>query len=131
MNAGARIRIYFERARFLESRPSLNSDTTEERFLAQTREHLARIRAEFGEAVAAMEEMALRANWQMEESLRILDPLLGEATRNARHGNRPMETQLNLRSILHRFGQETNQGEVVVEFDGRFDRIKTYDKPTG
>jgi hypothetical protein len=37
----------------------------------------------------------------------------------------------NLRSFLHRFGRETSQGEVVVEFDGRFYRIKTYDEPTG
>jgi hypothetical protein len=36
----------------------------------------------------------------------------------------------NLRSFLHRFGQETSQGEVVVEFDGRFYRIRTYDEPT-
>lgn len=36
----------------------------------------------------------------------------------------------NLRSFLHRFGRETNQGEVVVEFDGRFYRIKSYDEPT-
>jgi hypothetical protein len=37
----------------------------------------------------------------------------------------------NLRSFLHRFGRETSQGEVIVEFDGRFYRIKTYDEPTG
>jgi hypothetical protein len=37
----------------------------------------------------------------------------------------------NLRTFLHRFGRETNQGEVVVEFDGRFFRIKRYDEPTG
>ncbi len=36
-----------------------------------------------------------------------------------------------LRSYLHRFGRETNQGEVVVEFDGFFYRMKTYDGPTG
>ena len=35
------------------------------------------------------------------------------------------------RGFLHRFGRQTNQGEVVVEFDGRFYRIKTYDEPTG
>jgi hypothetical protein len=32
-----------------------------------------------------------------------------------------------LRSFLHRFGRETNQGEVVVEFDDRFSRIKAFD----
>ena len=32
-----------------------------------------------------------------------------------------------LRAFLHRFGRETNQGEVVVEFDGRFYRIRNYD----
>lgn len=32
-----------------------------------------------------------------------------------------------LREFLHRFGQKTNQGEVVVEFDGRFWRIRKYD----
>lgn len=32
-----------------------------------------------------------------------------------------------LREFLHRFGRETNQGEVVVEFDGRFYRIRKYD----
>ncbi|MBM3996393.1 MAG: hypothetical protein FJ303_19905 [Planctomycetes bacterium] len=34
----------------------------------------------------------------------------------------------NLRRFLHRFGRETNQGEVVVEFDGQFYRIRTFDK---
>ncbi len=37
----------------------------------------------------------------------------------------------NLRSFLHQFGKQTNQGEVVVEFDGRFYRITNYDEPTG
>jgi hypothetical protein len=32
-----------------------------------------------------------------------------------------------LREFLHRFGMETNQGEVVFEFDGRFYRIAEYD----
>jgi len=32
-----------------------------------------------------------------------------------------------LREFLHRFGRETNQGEVVVEFDGRFYRIRKLD----
>jgi len=32
-----------------------------------------------------------------------------------------------LRKILHDFGRETNQGEVVVEFAGRFFRIREYD----
>ena len=32
-----------------------------------------------------------------------------------------------LREFLHRFGRETNQGEVVFEFDGRFFRISEYD----
>ncbi len=33
----------------------------------------------------------------------------------------------SLREFLHRFGRETNQGEVVFEFDGRFYRIRKYD----
>lgn len=33
----------------------------------------------------------------------------------------------SLREFLHRFGRETNQGEVVIEFDGRFYRIRKYD----
>lgn len=33
----------------------------------------------------------------------------------------------NLREFLHRFGRETNQGEVVVEIDGEFYRIKQFD----
>jgi len=33
-----------------------------------------------------------------------------------------------LRDFLHRFGRETNQGEVVFEFDGKFYRIREYDK---
>jgi hypothetical protein len=36
-----------------------------------------------------------------------------------------------LRGFLHRFGRETNQGEVVVEFDGRFLRIRAFDHQTG
>jgi len=32
-----------------------------------------------------------------------------------------------LREFVHRFGRETNQGEVVVEFDGRFYRILEFD----
>ena len=34
-----------------------------------------------------------------------------------------------LREFLHRFGRETNQGEVVFEFDGRFYRIRKFDSP--
>lgn len=33
----------------------------------------------------------------------------------------------SLREFLHRFGQETNQGEVVFEVDGKFYRIQEYD----
>ena len=32
-----------------------------------------------------------------------------------------------LREFLHRFGRETNQGEVVFEFDGELFRISRYD----
>ena len=32
-----------------------------------------------------------------------------------------------LREFLHRFGRETNQGEVIVEFDGLLWRINAYD----
>ena len=35
----------------------------------------------------------------------------------------------SLRELLHRFGRETNQGEVIVEFDGRFYRIRRFDPP--
>lgn len=41
------------------------------------------------------------------------------------------ESIRHLRDFLHRFGRETNQGEVVVEFDGTFFRIRTYDEKTG
>ncbi len=34
----------------------------------------------------------------------------------------------SLRIFLHRFGRETNQGEVVFEFDGRFFRISDFDE---
>ena len=33
----------------------------------------------------------------------------------------------DLRALLRRFGRETGQGEVVVEFDGDFYRIRQYD----
>ena len=33
-----------------------------------------------------------------------------------------------LRGFLHRFGRETNQGEVAFEFDGDFFRISKYDR---
>lgn len=33
-----------------------------------------------------------------------------------------------LRAFLHAFGHQTNQGEVVFEFDGRFYRIRKYDQ---
>lgn len=33
-----------------------------------------------------------------------------------------------LRKFLHRFGRQTNQGEVVFEFDGKFYRIRKYDQ---
>ncbi|MFH1665805.1 MAG: hypothetical protein ABIA77_06650 [Candidatus Omnitrophota bacterium] len=32
-----------------------------------------------------------------------------------------------LREFLHELGKQTNQGEVVFEFDGRFFRIREYD----
>ncbi len=35
-----------------------------------------------------------------------------------------------LRAFLHRFGRETNQGQVVFEFDGLFWSIDKYDPPT-
>lgn len=34
-----------------------------------------------------------------------------------------------LREFVHRMGYETNQGEVVVEFDAEFYRITRFDKP--
>ena len=33
-----------------------------------------------------------------------------------------------IREFLHRMGRETNQGEVVVEYDGSFYRIRTFDE---
>ena len=33
-----------------------------------------------------------------------------------------------LREFLHRMGRETNQGEVVVSFEGRFYRVRTFDR---
>ncbi len=32
-----------------------------------------------------------------------------------------------IREFLHRLGRETNQGEIAVEFDGRFYRIRQFD----
>ena len=32
-----------------------------------------------------------------------------------------------LREFLHRMGRETNQGEIAVEFDGRFHRLQNFD----
>jgi hypothetical protein len=37
----------------------------------------------------------------------------------------------NLRKFVHRFGRETNQGEVVVECDSKFYRVKQFDEPKG
>lgn len=36
-----------------------------------------------------------------------------------------------LREFLHRFGRETKQGQVVVEFDGKLWPIDTFDPPVG
>ena len=33
-----------------------------------------------------------------------------------------------LREFLHRFGRETNQGEVALEFDGKFYHVRKYDQ---
>ncbi len=35
-----------------------------------------------------------------------------------------------LRQFLHRMGRETRQGEVALEFDGRFYRIRKFDAST-
>ena len=43
---------------------------------------------------------------------------------------RPDEFASNLpriREFLHRMGRETNQGEIAIEFDGRFSRIRQFD----
>lgn len=37
----------------------------------------------------------------------------------------------SLREFLHRFGREANQGEMVVEWDNRFFRIRHFDPPAG
>lgn len=34
-----------------------------------------------------------------------------------------------VREFLHRMGRETNQGEIAVEFQNRFYRIRVYDPP--
>lgn len=36
-----------------------------------------------------------------------------------------------LREFLHRLGRETNQGEVVYEFDGQFYRVTSFDTAEG
>ena len=36
-----------------------------------------------------------------------------------------------IREFLHRMGRETNQGEIAVEFVGRFYRIRKYDPGLG
>lgn len=41
------------------------------------------------------------------------------------------EKATDLREFLHRFGRETNQGEVVVEFDGRFYRVVDFEPAGG
>lgn len=46
---------------------------------------------------------------------------------------RPEEFRLvlpALRNFLHSLGRETDQGEVALEFDGRFYRIATFDGPS-
>jgi hypothetical protein len=41
------------------------------------------------------------------------------------------KTLPRLREFLHRLGRETNQGEVAIEFEGRFYRIQTFDPRRG
>lgn len=58
------------------------------------------------------------------------EDLLWEKTRIIYTYIYPDRFELNLkmlREFLHRFGRETNQGEVVFEFDGTFYRIREYD----
>lgn len=43
--------------------------------------------------------------------------------------DRFLENLSRLRRFLHQLGRETNQGEVAFEFDGRFYRIRKFDKP--
>jgi hypothetical protein len=43
--------------------------------------------------------------------------------------DRLVANMTRLRAFLHQFGRETNQGEVVVEFDGWLWRINQYDPP--
>ena len=42
-----------------------------------------------------------------------------------------MANKVCLRDFLHAFGRETNQGEVVFEFDGWLWTIKEFDASTG
>ncbi|KAF0249332.1 MAG: hypothetical protein FD167_1270 [bacterium] len=43
------------------------------------------------------------------------------------NGNKFIEKLPQLREFLHRLGRETNQGEIVFEYDGQFFRIIEYD----
>jgi hypothetical protein len=45
--------------------------------------------------------------------------------------NRLLSRSKELRAFLHRFCRETSQGEVVVEFDDLFWRIKHFDSAVG
>ena len=42
--------------------------------------------------------------------------------------DRLVENMGRLRKFLHNYGRETNQGEVAAEFDGKFYKIRAYDR---
>lgn len=45
---------------------------------------------------------------------------------------RPSQFIANLpriREFLHRMGRQTNQGEIAIEFDGQFYRVRNFDDP--
>ncbi len=92
-----------------------------ENWVKETREILSRI----GGGATALP--SADGTWEMQDG-----QVLWERTRLIYCFIDPNRFEANvstLRTFLHRFGRETNQGEVVVEFDDQFFRIKAYDEP--
>jgi hypothetical protein len=70
------------------SRPAVSPDMSEAAFAAAKTQYLrglrARVGGEIGEALTEAEDLALRAAWRGEETQRIMDPIFGKATQEAR-----------------------------------------------
>jgi hypothetical protein len=70
------------------SRPTVSPDMSEAAFAAAKTQYLrglrARVGGEIGEALTEAEDLALRAAWRGEETQRIMDPIFGKATQEAR-----------------------------------------------